>query len=138
MTATTAPRLRTGNGFKIWHYSGALLYERPWNKQEELWEVLWQRFPPGTFKAPAISYKPVEGIQPSQPLPSKQAYVPPSQRGRDVQFKLRDENDEITGISDAKLTGSNPTKASIKPYTGISEASAAKLPASNPTKASIK
>ncbi|XP_026683231.1 eukaryotic translation initiation factor 2A [Diaphorina citri] len=100
--------------FKIWHYSGALLYERPWNKQEELWEVLWQRFPPGTFKAPAISYKPVEGIQPSQPLPSKQAYVPPSQRGRDVQFKLRDENDEITGISDAKLPGSNPTKASIK------------------------
>lgn len=54
--------------FKIWHYTGTLLYERPWNKQEELWEVLWQKFPPGIFKAPVIRYKPVEGIQPSQPV----------------------------------------------------------------------
>lgn len=125
MTATTAPRLRTGNGFKIWHYSGALLYERPWNKQEELWEVLWQRFPSGTFKAPTISYKPVEGIQPSQALPSKQAYVPPSQRGRDVTFKLRDENDEIAGVGESKGSGGGKnipvggstgqlTKASLK------------------------
>lgn len=53
--------------FKIWHYSGALLYERPWNKQEELWEVLWQNFPTGVFRTPAITSKPVEGIQPSQP-----------------------------------------------------------------------
>lgn len=43
------------------------MYERPWNKQEELWEVLWQTFPEGEFKEPAISYKQVEGIQPSQP-----------------------------------------------------------------------
>lgn len=43
------------------------MYERPWNKQEELWEVQWQTFPPGIFKEPAISYKQVEGIQPSQP-----------------------------------------------------------------------
>jgi translation initiation factor 2A len=53
--------------FKIWHYSGTLLYERPWNKQEELWEVLWQLFPGGVFHEPMINYKPVEGIQPSQP-----------------------------------------------------------------------
>jgi hypothetical protein len=53
--------------FKIWHYSGTLLYERPWNKQEELWEVLWQFFPAGDFHEPMINYKPVEGIQPSQP-----------------------------------------------------------------------
>jgi len=53
--------------FKIWHYSGSLLYERPWNKQEELWEVQWQTFPSGTFKEPAIRNKPVEGIQPSNP-----------------------------------------------------------------------
>lgn len=42
MTATTAPRLRISNGYKIWHYSGCLLYERPWNGQEELYEVCWQ------------------------------------------------------------------------------------------------
>ena len=43
------------------------MYERPWNKQEELWEVAWQAFPQGMFKEPQISYKQVEGIQPSQP-----------------------------------------------------------------------
>ncbi|XP_076164353.1 eukaryotic translation initiation factor 2A isoform X1 [Ptiloglossa arizonensis] len=81
MTATTAPRLRMGNGFKIWHYTGTLLYERPWNEQEELWEVLWQTFPPNTFPEKTISYKAVEGIAPSQPQASKQAYRPPSARG---------------------------------------------------------
>lgn len=53
--------------FKIWHYSGTLLYERPWNEQEELWEVLWQTFPPDSFPEKSISYKAVEGIAPSQP-----------------------------------------------------------------------
>lgn len=53
--------------FKIWHYTGTLLYERPWNEQEELWEVLWQTFSPGTFPEKPISYKAVEGIAPSQP-----------------------------------------------------------------------
>lgn len=53
--------------FKIWHYTGSLLYERPWNEQEELWEVLWQTFPPDTFPEKSISYKAVEGIAPSQP-----------------------------------------------------------------------
>lgn len=54
--------------FKIFHYTGTLLYERPWNKQEELWEVIWQKFPPNTFKEKPISYKAVEGIAPSQPV----------------------------------------------------------------------
>nr|XP_018898159.1 PREDICTED: eukaryotic translation initiation factor 2A [Bemisia tabaci] len=82
MTATTAPRLRVNNGFRIWHYSGALLYERPWNKQEELWDVQWQSFPVGTFKTAPVSYKAVEGIKSSQPTASKQVYVPPSARNR--------------------------------------------------------
>jgi len=111
MTATTAPRLRMGNGFKIWHYSGALLYERPWNKQEELWEVLWQNFPPGVFRTPAITTKPVEGIQPSQPQASKQAYRPPSARGREINFKLHDDEDIPTPVSE---TASNPSKAALK------------------------
>lgn len=53
--------------FKIWHYTGTLLYERPWNKQEELWEVIWQSYPNGAFTQKPISYKSVEGIAPSQP-----------------------------------------------------------------------
>ncbi|XP_076659679.1 eukaryotic translation initiation factor 2A [Halictus rubicundus] len=88
MTATTAPRLRMCNGFKIWHYTGTLLYERPWNEQEELWEVLWQTFPPNTFPEKAISYKAVEGIAPSQPQASKQAYRPPTARGVSLPFEI--------------------------------------------------
>lgn len=42
LTATTAPRLRTANGFKIWHYSGALLYENSWPQGEELYDVTWK------------------------------------------------------------------------------------------------
>ncbi|CAH1403403.1 unnamed protein product [Nezara viridula] len=91
LTATTAPRLRMCNGFKMWHYSGTLLYERPWNKQEELWEVCWQNFPDGTFKPPLISYKPVEGIAPTQPQASKEVYRPPVARGLTVNFKLHED-----------------------------------------------
>ncbi|KAK7862837.1 hypothetical protein R5R35_000852 [Gryllus longicercus] len=109
MTATTAPRLRIGNGFKIWHYSGALLYERPWNKQEELWEVLWQTFPPGIFREPVVSNKPVEGIQPSQPQASKQAYRPPSARGREINFKLHDDEELPSNSKQG-----NPSKAALK------------------------
>lgn len=42
LTATTAPRLRIGNGYRIFHYSGALLFEKPWPQQEELYEVIWK------------------------------------------------------------------------------------------------
>ncbi|OXU26913.1 hypothetical protein TSAR_000356 [Trichomalopsis sarcophagae] len=108
ITATTAPRLRMSNGFKIFHYTGTLLYERPWNKQEELWEVLWQRFPPNTFKEKPISYKAVEGIAPSQPQASKQVYRPPSARGQTIKFSLHDDED------DSKPTESNPSKNALK------------------------
>ncbi|XP_035719683.1 eukaryotic translation initiation factor 2A-like isoform X2 [Vespa mandarinia] len=110
MTATTAPRLRMGNGFKIWHYSGTLLYERPWNKQEELWEVLWQTFPLDTFKEKPISYKAVEGIAPSQPQASKQVYRPPSARGQTITFKLHDDDE----FGPKPNTEANPSKAALK------------------------
>ena len=48
--------------FKIWHYTGSLIYQRPWNNQEELWEVAWQSFPSNVFPQKPISYKAVEGI----------------------------------------------------------------------------
>ncbi|XP_076751618.1 eukaryotic translation initiation factor 2A isoform X1 [Xylocopa sonorina] len=117
MTATTAPRLRMGNGFKIWHYTGTLLYERPWNEQEELWEVLWQTFPPETFPEKPISYKAVEGIAPSEPQASKQAYRPPSARGESITFKLRD--DEM--FKDKKKTPKSTTKTKKKTKKGTKE-----------------
>jgi len=111
VTATTAPRLRIGNGYKIWHYSGALIHEKPWNQGEELYDVCWQKFPKNTFKEPTISSAKVEGITSSQPQASKQAYRPPSARNRPaVQFKLHDEEEG------AHRPGgdSAPSKAALK------------------------
>ncbi|XP_035902129.1 eukaryotic translation initiation factor 2A [Anopheles stephensi] len=79
LTATTAPRLRMSNGFKVWHYSGALLGEYDWSG--ELLEVIWQKYPPGTYKVPAISDEKIEGIVSATPVASKQKYIPPGARG---------------------------------------------------------
>ncbi|KAG8229144.1 hypothetical protein J437_LFUL009213 [Ladona fulva] len=98
ITATTAPRLRVGNGFKIWHFTGSLLYERPWNKLEELWEVVWQTFPPGSFQEQLV-FKTVEGIQPSQPQASKQVYRPPTARGTTSNFRLHEDEEVPSGAS---------------------------------------
>lgn len=42
LTATTSPRLRISNGYKIWHYTGALLYEKAVPEKEELYDVFWK------------------------------------------------------------------------------------------------
>lgn len=80
LTATTSPRLRIGNGFKVWHYSGALLHETSWPSGQELLEVVWQTFPDGTFEEQPITDDKIEGIKPSQPQSSKAVYVPPNVR----------------------------------------------------------
>ena len=79
-TATTAPRLRMGNGFKVWHYSGALLFEMLWPDKEELLELAWQKHSDGSNKEPVISHTKVTGIQSSQPQASAKKYVPPNIR----------------------------------------------------------
>ncbi|CRK94154.1 CLUMA_CG007673, isoform A [Clunio marinus] len=79
-TATTAPRLRQGNGFKIWHYSGALLFEMMWPEKQELLELMWQKSPENTFKEMPINYDKVEGVQSVQKQASDKKYVPPNVR----------------------------------------------------------
>ncbi|XP_050538553.1 eukaryotic translation initiation factor 2A isoform X2 [Daktulosphaira vitifoliae] len=103
-TATTAPRLKVGNTFKIWHYSGALLHEKPWGKNE-LFQVVWQNYSQGTFKTPTVVYKTVEGIASSQPIASKQVYRPPHARNSD--FKPTSLHDDATDIK-------NQSKAYLK------------------------
>merc|ERR550519_2572721 len=49
MTSTCAPRLRMGNGYKVWYYSGSLLHEKHFATGDELWEVIWQAAPPGRW-----------------------------------------------------------------------------------------
>lgn len=80
LTATTAPRLRMANGFKIWHHTGALLHETHWPEKQELLEVTWQKYPPGALKENTISNVKIEGIASKTPQASKQKYVPPGMR----------------------------------------------------------
>lgn len=80
ITATTTPRLRIANGFKVWHYSGALLHETAWPAGQELYEVLCQKYPEGVCTEKPISNQKVEGIQPAAPQASKSVYVPPGAR----------------------------------------------------------
>ncbi|XP_077265912.1 eukaryotic translation initiation factor 2A isoform X2 [Temnothorax americanus] len=111
MTATTAPRLRITNGFKIWHYTGSLIYQRPWNNQEELWEVAWQSFSLNAFPQKPINYKAVEGIvtNSNQSQAPKEAYRPPCARGQNITFKLHDDLE-----APSKSTEANPSKAALK------------------------
>jgi len=80
LTATTTPRLRQGNGFKVWHYTGSLLYELMWPDKQELYELTWQKYKEGFWKEPEVSAKKVEGIQSVQPQASAKKYVPPNIR----------------------------------------------------------
>ncbi|UJR15406.1 hypothetical protein I4U23_002353 [Adineta vaga] len=77
ITATTAPRLRVKNGFKVWRLTGELVYEYKTGENQELWQVLWQ---PGTYergqKAPI---KAEDGSAPGKPKAAA-AYRPPHLR----------------------------------------------------------
>ncbi|KAG1672977.1 Eukaryotic translation initiation factor 2A [Nymphon striatum] len=107
-TATTAPRLQIGNGYKIWHYSGSLLHEYSCNQDEKLYEVKWQNKPYGTYQVQEISYKSVAGIASNQPQASKQAYVPPSARNDPHMIRKITEQYELP--SNAKPTSESASK----------------------------
>ncbi|XP_013787900.1 eukaryotic translation initiation factor 2A-like [Limulus polyphemus] len=93
LTATTSPRLRVANGYRVWHYTGSLLFERRWDSDQELWEVCWQPCPFGTFPETEIKYTPVAGIETPQAQVTKQAYRPPALRGKPSTFKLHDDDE---------------------------------------------
>ncbi|KAF9578184.1 hypothetical protein BGW38_006157, partial [Lunasporangiospora selenospora] len=46
LTATLSPRLRVDNGYKIWHYTGALVNTHDMN---ELYQVTWRPAPPEIY-----------------------------------------------------------------------------------------
>lgn len=94
VTSTCAPRLRIGNGYKIWHYSGSLIHEKLFSPPDELWETDWQSALPESIPSFKISKQLVSGIQTTQPQVSKQVYRPPGARGTLSTFKLHDEEQE--------------------------------------------
>ncbi|CAH3119179.1 unnamed protein product [Pocillopora meandrina] len=78
LTATTSPRLREGNGYKLWHYTGKLLDER---RVSELWEVkhlsLSERVKYMSYIQVFIS-------------PAKDVYRPPGLRGLAPSVKVHE------------------------------------------------
>jgi len=94
LTTTCAPRLRIGNGYKIWHYSGSLIHEKPFAASDQLWEADWQSAPASAFPPFPISRQAVQGIQSSQVQESKQVYRPPGARGAPSSFRLHDPEED--------------------------------------------
>lgn len=74
LTATTSPRLRVSNGFKIINYAGEVKYSYLLPQGLELWQI---QFQPGNYLAPKIT---VNNSEPIIKVETK-AYVPPHLRG---------------------------------------------------------
>ncbi|XP_040903290.1 eukaryotic translation initiation factor 2A [Toxotes jaculatrix] len=80
VTATCSPRLRVGNGYKIWHYTGSVLHKWDVAAGSDLWEVRWQLFPEGTFPERAVKYQAAPSELGTTQAAPTQAYRPPALR----------------------------------------------------------
>ncbi|KAL1306012.1 hypothetical protein AAFC00_004142 [Neodothiora populina] len=116
LAATTSPRLRVDNGIRIWHVSGAFMYNEDIN---ELYHVTWRpqsadQFPLGNPLSPVPAPHPsAASFLATKKTPSKPvgAYRPPGARGTStpLHFKREDEGGAAfinTGISSTNV-GSN-------------------------------
>ncbi|CAK1599988.1 unnamed protein product [Parnassius mnemosyne] len=86
ITATTYPRLTVGNGYKIWHYTGALMHKRVCEEKEYLLSINWQ---PGTFPKSELSKTAPKGIEVAPTKPAA-AYRPPGARNKPSTFTLHE------------------------------------------------
>ncbi|XP_065055740.1 eukaryotic translation initiation factor 2A-like isoform X2 [Rhopilema esculentum] len=101
VTATTSPRLKIGNGYKIWHYTGNVIHECAYEQGHELYQVDWQPVSDGVYKEFAI-------ISVSKPLnaPAKvEAYRPPSARATGKQGIKLHEDEPAQNAKQAELSG---------------------------------
>ncbi|CAG4963296.1 unnamed protein product [Parnassius apollo] len=86
ITATTYPRLTVGNGYKIWHYTGALMHKRACEEKEYLLSISWQ---PGSFPKSELSKTAPKGIEVAPAKPAA-AYRPPGARNKPSTFTLHE------------------------------------------------
>ncbi|KAL4894271.1 eukaryotic translation initiation factor eIF2A-domain-containing protein [Aspergillus ambiguus] len=98
LTATTSPRLRVDNGVRLWHVSGALMYNED---MHELYDVFWR--PQSTTQHPLTDpFNPLPTPHPSAvaylstrkaPVKPAGAYRPPGARGQltPLAFKREDQ-----------------------------------------------
>ncbi|KAL4805437.1 eukaryotic translation initiation factor eIF2A-domain-containing protein [Aspergillus unguis] len=97
LTATTSPRLRVDNGLRLWHVSGALLYNEDIN---ELYDVFWR--PQSTIQHPlGDPFNPLPAPHASAvaylstrkaPVKPAGAYRPPGARGQSTPLAFRRED----------------------------------------------
>ena len=108
--ATTAPRLRVSNGWKIYHYHGHQIHEYtyPTNDKNELWEVAWQ--PNLRTKAAEITKPSIIAQKIQQQTHKPKGYVPPHARGRkdyNVSWKKKTGKKKDLDCSKSKPTTEN-------------------------------
>ncbi|KAJ8410656.1 hypothetical protein AAFF_G00186130 [Aldrovandia affinis] len=75
-------RARWSNGYKVWHYTGTVLYKEDIPEGAELWEVLWQPFPNGTFPERPIKYQAAPSELGTTEAKPAQVYRPPALRNK--------------------------------------------------------
>ncbi|BFZ00515.1 hypothetical protein BsWGS_03554 [Bradybaena similaris] len=112
LTATTAPRLRVGNGFRIWHYSGTLMLQHFTKDHAELWQATWQPRPADQILPFNITTKPVATTVQEQPKTQGVAYRPPQMRDSGAKPAALKPLHELESASNAQNT--QPDKAPSK------------------------
>nr|CAB3241525.1 eukaryotic translation initiation factor 2A [Phallusia mammillata] len=109
LTATTAPRLRVSNGYKLWHYLDGVLYEE--SVSTELHQVLWQPKPEGTYPVPVIKDVSKSDLMSKVKADTPTAYVPPHARGKTEYTAAKE---RFVKDDDAPVTPENHSKAAQK------------------------
>ncbi|XP_046907870.1 eukaryotic translation initiation factor 2A isoform X3 [Hypomesus transpacificus] len=115
VTATCSPRLRVSNGYKIWHYTGTVLYKQDTPPGAELWEVLWQPFPEGVFPERPVKYQAAPSELGTTETKPAQAYRPPALRNKPVTASSKLHEEEPPQDMRPGATGDKPlSKTALK------------------------
>ncbi|XP_054839473.1 eukaryotic translation initiation factor 2A [Eublepharis macularius] len=115
VTATCSPRLRVGNGYKVWHYTGSVLYKYEVQPNAELWQVAWQPCLDGTFPAKSVTYHTVPSKVPNDEPKAAQAYRPPALRNKPVTSSKLHENEPPQNMRPQSKGGDKPlSKTALK------------------------
>ncbi|XP_005096415.1 eukaryotic translation initiation factor 2A [Aplysia californica] len=130
LTSTTAPRLRVGNGYRIWHYTGTLMLQTFTTDHAELWQAKWRPSapPPADF---SISSRPVATEVVEQPKAKAAAYRPPHARNQGAATVATKPLQEYEPPSNAKAQGGDKAMSKNRKKKEAKKAKAAQE-ASNP------
>jgi translation initiation factor 2A len=122
-SATTAPRLRVNNGYKIWDASGQVIFEHKTPAEQEMWEVAWRPVPVSAFPEVPLDFgnrqQNAGGGNGKGAAQGKQqvAYVPPHLRGvpNRPAFKLHDDDEPADSVKDEQQNqDANLSKQALK------------------------